>query len=67
MAKVMHNPSIAELLEAIRLEDEGVTYKVTAKDISKLPEVNSVPFGTEYTAMQMAVAQCNILANMLQH
>lgn len=67
MAKVMHNPSIAELLEAIKLEDQGVTYKVTAKDINKLPEVKSCPFGTEYTAMQMEVTQCNTLANMLQY
>jgi hypothetical protein len=44
MAKVMHNPSIAELLEAIKLEDQGVTYKVTAKDINKLPEVKSCRF-----------------------
>ena len=66
MAKIMHNPSVEELLEAIRLEDLGVTYKATTKDIVKLPEVKSQPFGTEHIAMQMAVEQCNKLANMLQ-
>ena len=65
MGKIMHNPSIKDLLEAIRLEDLGVTYKVTTRDIAKLPPVKSQPFGTEYTAMQMAVEQCNKLANML--
>ena len=65
MAKIMHNPSVEELLKAIMLEDQGVTYKVTTKDIAKLPEVKSQPFSTEYIAMQMAVEQCNKLANML--
>lgn len=66
MAKIMHNPSIKDLLEAIRLEDLGITCKVTTKDIVKLPEVKSQSFGTEQIAMQMAVEQCNKLANMLQ-
>lgn len=66
MAKIMHNPSVEELLEAIRLEDQGITYKVKTRDITKLPEVKSNPFGTEHIAMQMAVEQCNKLANMLQ-
>ena len=65
MAKIMHNPSVKELLEAIRLEDLGITYKVKTKDLAKLPPVKSQPFGTEYTAMRMAVEQCNKLANML--
>lgn len=66
MAKIMHNPSIKDLLEAIRLEDQGITYKVTTRDIAKLPEVKSNPLGTEHIAMLMAVEQCNKLANMLQ-
>ena len=66
MAKIMHNPSIKDLLEAIMLEDLGITYKVKTKDIVKLPEVKSKPFGTEHIAMQMAVEQCNKLASMLQ-
>ena len=67
MAKIMHNPSVEELLEAIRLEDLGITYKVKTKDIAKLPPVKSNPFGTEHIAMQMAVEQCNKLANILQY
>lgn len=66
MAKIMHNPSVEELLKAIRLEDQGITYKVKTRDITELPEVKSSPFGTEHIAMQMAVEQCNKLANMLQ-
>ena len=42
-----------------------VSFKATTKDIAKLPEVKSQPFSTEYIAMQMAVEQCNKLANML--
>lgn len=65
MAKIMHNPTIAELLKAIADEDKGVTYKVTMKDIKKLPNVKATAVGTEYIAMQMAMEQCNRYANLI--
>ena len=68
MAKVFNTNkvTIADLLSAIKDEDNGVTHKVTARDIAKLPEAKATTvFGTEYTAMQMAVSQCNMYANLI--
>lgn len=65
MAKILHNPTIAELLTAIKEEDNGITHKVTMRDIKALPPVKSVVVGTEVIAMQMAMEQCNKLANLI--
>ena len=48
--------SVADLINAIKLEDAGVTYKVTSKDIAKLPESPTCHAfsGTEYISMQEA-------------
>ena len=61
----MHNPTVADLLKAIKDEDNGVTHKVTMKDIKALPKVTSVVISTEVIAMQMAWEQCNKLANLI--
>ncbi len=65
MAKILHNPTIPELLQAIKDEDNGITHKVTMKDIKALPKVTSVVVGTEVIAMQMAMEQCNKLSNLI--
>lgn len=59
MAQVFNTKSvsIADLINAIKLEDEGVTHKVTYKDIKALPEVSSTCHslsGTEYIGLQEA-------------
>lgn len=57
--------SIANLINAIKLEDLGVTHKVTYKDIKALPKVSSTCHelsGTEYIGMQEA---SHMASNML--
>ena len=58
MAQVFNTKSVsvADLINAIKLEDAGVTYKVTSKDIKKLPESPTCHSlsGTEYISMQEA-------------
>ena len=59
MAQVFktNSVSVADLINAIKLEDVGVTHKVTYKDIKALPEVTSTCHelsGTEYISMQEA-------------
>ena len=49
--------SVADLINAIKLEDAGVTHKVTYKDIKGLPDVSSTCHafsGTEYISLQEA-------------
>lgn len=59
--------SLADLKQAILDEDNGVTYKQTARDIKKLPsQTSTTVVGNEYIAMQMAVSQCNRYADILQ-
>ena len=59
--------SLADLKQAILDEDNGVTYKQTARDITKLPaQTSTTVVGTEYVAMQMAVSQCNRMADIIQ-
>lgn len=59
--------SLADLKQAILDEDNGVTYKQTARDIAKLPaQTSTTVVGTEYVAMQMAVSQCNRMADIIQ-
>ena len=67
MARVLHNPSLADLLQAIKDEDLGITPKLTTADIKALPmpTAATIPFGTEYVAMQMAVSQCDMYANLV--
>lgn len=69
MAKVFNTNKVtlSGLLKAIKDEDAGLTYKQTARDIAKLPaQTSTTVVGTEYTAMQMAVSQCNRMADIIQ-
>ena len=69
MARVFNTNkvTVADLINAIKDEDAGLTYKQTARDIAKLPTQTSTSVvGTEYTAMQMAVSQCNRMADIIQ-
>ena len=59
--------TVADLINAIKDEDAGITYKMTGKDIEKLPaQTSTTVVGTEYIAMQMAVSQCNRMADIIQ-
>lgn len=69
MAKVFNTNkvTVADLINAIKDEDAGITYKQTARDIAKLPaQTSTVVVGSEYVAMQMAVSQCNRMADIIQ-
>ena len=64
MAKVLRNPSVADLLKAIKEEDAGLTPKLNIRHLPKMP--TSVVVGsTEVVAMQMAVSECNRLASIV--
>lgn len=64
MAKILNKPTVAELLQAIREEDLGLTPKVSIKMIV-VPKATTTIIGTEYIAMQMAMDQCNMYANLI--
>lgn len=64
MAKILNKPTVAELLQAIREEDLGLTPKVSIK-IIEVPKATTTIIGTEYIAMQMAMDQCNMYANLI--
>lgn len=64
MAKILSKPTVAELLQAIREEDLGLTPKVSIKMI-EVPKATTTIIGTEYIAMQMAMDQCNMYANLI--
>lgn len=64
MAKILNKPTVAELLQAIKEEDLGLTPKVSIKMI-EVPKVTTTIIGTEYIAMQMAMDQCNMYANLI--
>jgi hypothetical protein len=66
MSKIYHNPSIADLIQGIKEEDAGLTPKVFIKDLPK-PVASITPLGSEYTAMQMALAQCSMYANLVDY
>lgn len=64
MAKILNKPTVAELLQAIREEDLGLTPRVSIKMI-EVPKATTTIIGTEYIAMQMAMDQCNMYANLI--
>ena len=69
MAKIFNTTkvTVADLIQAIKDEDNGITYKQTARDIAKLPaQTSTTVVGVEFTAMQMAVSQCNRMADIIQ-